>query len=209
MKNDILSGKIIVAVCAPSGSGKTTLVKKMMERDKRFTFSISATSRPKRLATEGRTAEKHGVDYLFFSTKRIKEMIDHGLFIEHEEVYPDCFYGTLKSEIRRIRAMGKIALLDVDIAGALKVKENYGKKAFVIYLKTSEDHRRKQLIFRNSETLSERKKRNDKAVREYLLAEKNIDNFDLILDSVNGNPDATYERLEEHLGTQHERRMMH
>ncbi len=194
MKKDILSGKKFVVVTGPSGSGKTTLVKNMLGKDDRFDSSISATNRDKR------ENERHGVDYLFYNKKKILEMIKEDRFVEWQEVYKGIYYGTLKSEIDRIAAMGKIALLDVEVFGAVNIKKMFGEKVFLIYLRTSNDQRKAQLESRASEQPAARAERNAKAEREYKFAEEHENDFDLILDSVNGSPEATYQNLQDFLG---------
>ncbi|MCK5814779.1 MAG: guanylate kinase, partial [Flavobacteriaceae bacterium] len=100
-------GKLIV-FSAPSGSGKTTIVKHLLGLDElNLEFSISATSREKR------GEEEHGKDYYYLSAEEFKNNIKDDAFLEWEEVYHDNFYGTLKSEIERIWALGKHVIFDI------------------------------------------------------------------------------------------------
>ena len=85
-------GKLII-VSAPSGSGKTTLVRALLSQRIPLTFSISATSRLPR------GNEQNGKDYHFLSAADFKKKIKQNAFVEFEEVYPDKFYGTLRSEV--------------------------------------------------------------------------------------------------------------
>lgn len=119
-----------IIYCAPSGSGKTTLVKDLLAKNKDLGFSISACTRDKR----GRV-EKNGEDYYFFSIKEFKEKIENDEFIEWEEVYPGAYYGTLKSEIDRLWALGKNVIFDVDVKGGLKLKNYFGDKALAVFVK--------------------------------------------------------------------------
>ena len=89
------SGKCII-VSAPSGAGKTTIVHYLLKSNLGLEFSVSACSRPKR------TIEVDGKDYYFLDSELFREKISHNEFIEWEEVYPGSFYGTLRSEIKRI-----------------------------------------------------------------------------------------------------------
>ena len=94
-------GKCIV-LSAPSGSGKTTLAKQLLQnKSLQLALSISVTSR------KPRSNEKHGVDYFFVSPDRFKKQIGQGDFIEHEEVYPGVYYGTLRVEVERLWREGK------------------------------------------------------------------------------------------------------
>lgn len=119
----------LIVVSAPSGSGKTTLIKHLIATLPIFDFSVSATSRAPR------KGEINGKDYHFISADEFRKLIAENGFIEWEEVYPDRFYGTLKSEISRIALLGKIALFDVDVKGGVNIKKLYKKQALSIFLK--------------------------------------------------------------------------
>jgi guanylate kinase len=115
----MFNGKLIV-FSAPSGSGKTTIVKHLLaQKELNLAFSISATSR------EQRGEEINGKDYYFLSTKGFKKHIKAGDFLEWEEVYRDNFYGTLKTEVERIWAMGKHVIFDIDVSGGLRIKKKF------------------------------------------------------------------------------------
>lgn len=127
-----MSGKVkgkLVVFSAPSGSGKTTLAKHVLEKIDNISFSISACSR------KSRPGEINGVDYYFLSVEDFKKRINEGAFIEWEEVYKDHFYGTLASEIERIRNNGKHVLFDVDVVGGTNIKNKYGKEALAIFVR--------------------------------------------------------------------------
>ncbi|MFT7334153.1 MAG: guanylate kinase [Porticoccaceae bacterium] len=122
-------GKLIV-FSAPSGSGKTTIVKHLLgKEDLNLEFSISAASR------EPRGEEINGKDYYFISTEEFKKHIKNEDFLEWEEVYRDNFYGTLKSEIERIWALGKNVIFDIDVAGGLRIKSKFPKETLAVFVK--------------------------------------------------------------------------
>lgn len=118
----------LIIFSAPSGAGKSTIVRYMLAQDLNLQFSISATSRLPR------GEEKDGVEYFFLSPQEFKKRIDNGDFLEYEEVYPDRFYGTLKSEVDRILAHGKNVVFDIDCIGGLNVKKIYGDRALSIFV---------------------------------------------------------------------------
>ena len=92
-----MSGKVII-FSAPSGAGKSTIVNHLLGKYPELEFSISATSRAPR------GDEQDGREYYFFTADQFRRMIAEDKFVEHEEVYPGSFYGTLKSEVERIWA---------------------------------------------------------------------------------------------------------
>ena len=87
-----MNGKLVI-FSAPSGAGKSTIINKLLAKGLKFSFSISATSRAPR------GTEKNGVEYWFLSKEQFQDKINNNEFVEYEEVYPGCFYGTLKSEV--------------------------------------------------------------------------------------------------------------
>ena len=122
-------GKLIV-FSAPSGSGKTTIVQHLLKQEElNLEFSISATSR------EPRGEEIDGVNYYFIDLKEFKQHIKKSDFLEWEEVYRDNFYGTLKTEIERIWAMGKNVIFDIDVVGGLRIKKKFPKETLAVFVK--------------------------------------------------------------------------
>jgi guanylate kinase len=117
----------IIVLTAPSGAGKTTIAHRVMEAMPEMQFSVSATTRPPR------PDETDGEDYHFLSVEEFEDRIDSGALLEYEEVYPDRFYGTLRAEVESKSADGPV-LLDIDVNGALNVKEAYGDDALVLFV---------------------------------------------------------------------------
>lgn len=118
-----------VIISAPSGSGKTTIVKYLLEKENRLAFSISATSRQKR------PGEIHGRDYYFMTSGEFIGRIKANDFVEWEQVYPDIYYGTLKSEIDRIWKEKKAVIFDVDVKGGLSLKKYFSDKGLSFFIK--------------------------------------------------------------------------
>jgi len=122
-----INGKCII-VSAPSGAGKTTIVHALMEQISVLSFSISACSR------KPRENEKDGEDYFFIGPEEFKKRISEQAFIEWEEVYPEHYYGTLKSEVEKLWKQGKVVVFDVDVVGGLNLKKKFGENALALFI---------------------------------------------------------------------------
>ena len=118
----------VIIFSAPSGSGKTTVVHHLKEKYDCFGFSVSAASRAPR------GGEIDGVDYNFISDEEFNRRVAAGEFVEHEQVYPGCQYGTLKSEVARLWGEGKVILFDVDVKGGINLKKYFGDKALSVFV---------------------------------------------------------------------------
>lgn len=143
MQCKIMEGKIII-ISAPSGCGKSTIINAILAQgDIDMQFSVSATNRSPR---EG---EKHGVNYFFLNDEEFQTAIEQDAFVEHEEVYPGRFYGTLKSEVERICSAGHNVVLDIDVKGGVNVKRMYGNRAISIFIMPpSVEELRRRLVSR-------------------------------------------------------------
>ena len=122
-----MQGKMVI-ISAPSGAGKTTIVRHIMCSIPNLGFSVSATSRAPR------AGEIDGVDYYFLTSADFRRKIEAGEFFEWEEVYPDQFYGTLKSEIDRIWNQGKHIIFDVDVMGGRTLKRLSGDSSISLFI---------------------------------------------------------------------------
>ncbi|MES2813188.1 MAG: guanylate kinase [Bacteroidota bacterium] len=140
-------GKLIV-FSAPSGSGKTTIVRHLLGIDElNLEFSISAATRAPR------GEEISGKDYYFMSIEEFKKHIKAEDFVEWEEVYRDNFYGTLKTEVERIWALGKNVIFDIDVAGGLRIKSKFPEQTLAVFVKPpSVDELKRRLKERSTET---------------------------------------------------------
>lgn len=120
-------GKLII-FSAPSGSGKSTIINYLLQQQLNLYFSISATSRPPR------GQEKNGVEYFFLTSEEFRNRIANNEFLEYEEVYPDRFYGTLKSQVEKQLEAGQNIIFDVDVVGGCNIKNFYGNRALAIFI---------------------------------------------------------------------------
>ncbi len=160
-----LGGAKVIIFSAPSGSGKSTIINYLLERDLGLEFSISATSR------QPRGSEEHGKEYYFLSLEDFEQKIENKDFIEYEEVYPGCYYGTLRSEIERISAKGHTVVFDVDVLGGINLKKEFGKNAMAIFISPpSIEVLRERLINRSTDTPEMIEKRVGKAQYEMSFA---------------------------------------
>jgi guanylate kinase len=162
----------VIIFCAPSGSGKTTIVKHLLQQNNQLMFSVSACTRNRR---EG---EVDGKDYYFLTKENFAEKVKNNEFLEYEEVYGGNFYGTLKAEIERIWALGKVVLFDVDVVGGLNIKNYYGDNALAVFVKPPDVATlEKRLRHRSTETEETLKMRVEKAVHELEFQSK----FEVVL----------------------------
>lgn len=167
---------MIVIFSAPSGAGKSTIVNYLLSKHPNLEFSVSATSRPPR------GTEQNGVAYYFLSADEFRKKIEAQEFVEYEEVYAGCFYGTLKSEIERINAKGNHVVFDVDVVGGLNLKRIFGEKALAIFIAPpSLDELRRRLVGRGTDAPEMIERRLAKASQELSYAPQ----FDRII--VNDN----------------------
>lgn len=156
-----------VIISAPSGAGKSTIVRNLLSRSVRLEFSISATTR------KPRGNEKNGQEYYFIELQKFREKIENDEFIEWEEVYKDHIYGTLKTEIKRIRSNGNAILFDVDVKGGIHLKQIFGKEAVSIFIMPpSTEVLEKRLKLRQTDSAEDIKIRIAKAEEELGLASK-------------------------------------
>jgi guanylate kinase len=166
----------VIIFSAPSGAGKSTIVRHLLEKYPDLEFSISATSRAPR------GEEKDGREYYFFSVDQFESKIKSGDFVEYEEVYPGSYYGTLRSEVRRIWNKGHIILFDIDVKGGVNLKRLYGGNALAVFIMPpSVEVLKQRLVSRGTDSVENIEKRVAKAAEELTYRDK----FDKVL--VNDN----------------------
>ncbi|WP_076791575.1 guanylate kinase [Chlorobium sp. KB01] len=177
-------GKLIV-FSAPSGTGKSTIAKHLLERIPDIRFSVSATTREKRVG------EVEGINYYFLSRNDFEEKIRSGGFIEHEFFFGN-HYGTLLDKTREVIESGSHLLLDLDVKGALNLKRLFPENSLLIFFKPpSMEILEARLKGRESEDEESLKLRLERARLELEYA----DRFDEVI--VNDNLDLTVETVTE------------
>jgi guanylate kinase len=169
-----MAGKLII-LSGPSGAGKSTIAKHLLKNEGfNLVFSVSACSRKKR---EG---EIDGKDYYFYSIDTFKSKIEENEFLEWEEVYPQHYYGTLRSQVEQIRSSGKNVIFDVDVMGGINIKRHYKENAISIFINPpSIEELELRLKSRNTESVEDINKRLRKAKMEMSYSKK----FDIIIEN--------------------------
>ncbi len=130
----------------------------MQDESLRLSFSVSATTRPRR------GEEVNGVDYYYKTVDEFKQMIADDQLVEYQEVYEGRYYGTPKSEVERITGLGRNVVLDLDVLGGVNVKRMYGDRALAIFIQPpSVEVLRQRLIGRGTDSMEDIMARVNKA----------------------------------------------
>ncbi len=154
---------LLLVVSGPSGVGKTTIVHQVRER-LGGRFSVSATTRPR---SEG---EVNGEDYLFVSPERFDEMAGGNEFLEHAEVFGRHAYGTPRAPVEQALEGGELIMLDIDVQGAMQVRDRMPSAFMIFILPPSDDELRRRLESRGREDDEAINRRFAEARREIDLA---------------------------------------
>ena len=181
-------GKAIL-FSAPSGCGKTTIIRELMQYFDCFGFSISATSR------QPREGELDGRDYYYLSRDEFMRRVAAGDFLEWEEVYQGTCYGTLKSEIDRIWAEGKVIVFDVDVNGGRNIKRYFGDDALSIFvMPPSVEVLEQRLRSRGTDSEESIRKRLARSAKE--LEEAPVFDVTIVNDDLQRAVEETREKIE-------------
>lgn len=154
-------GRLFV-ISGPSGTGKGTICKELVKDDK-IRLSVSMTTRSPR---EG---EVHGVSYFFAAKEEFEQKISAGGFLEYAEVFGN-YYGTPKMEVLELLDEGIDVLLEIDVQGALQIKDVYPEAVLVFILPPSMEELRSRLSGRGTETQEVIERRLGKAAHEISFA---------------------------------------
>tara|TARA_B100001559_G_scaffold154823_1_gene129912 strand:+ start:11476 stop:12090 length:615 start_codon:yes stop_codon:yes gene_type:complete len=192
-------GKLFV-ISAPSGTGKTSLIKAILEdpESSNTNLGISCTTR------KARPKEENGISYFFITTERFSEKIRNNEFLEYAEVFGN-FYGTPKDWVLAKLSKGENVLLELDIQGALQVKEAFKETQTIFIIPPSYEDLEKRLRLRNQDPTDEISRRLKEAKKEVNIG-KDFDvivvnnDFDLALNDLRNfiylGKEQTQERLE-------------
>lgn len=148
-----------------SGAGKGTLIKRLMEKYDNYSLSISATTR------EPRPGEEHGREYFFHTKREFEELILQDALIEYAR-YVDNYYGTPKAYVEKQLSLGKDVILEIEIQGALKVKEKLPETLLLFVTPPSAQELKRRLVGRGTESMEVIESRLSRAFEEAQGMEK-------------------------------------
>ncbi len=150
---------LLLVVSGPSGAGKGTICRAFMAVNPAVNMSISATTR------QPRAGEIDGVNYFFLTRSQFEHRIASGQFYEYAENYGN-YYGTPKKFVEDKLAQGEDVILEIDIKGALQVKEQCPDAIYIFILPPDMSELKKRIVKRGSETDSSLKTRMESAYSE-------------------------------------------
>ncbi|MEW5953504.1 MAG: guanylate kinase [Bacillota bacterium] len=156
---------ILIVLSGPSGAGKGTVRSHLFSCDDTITYSISATTRLPR------AGEADGIDYYFVAKARFEEMIRNGELMEWAAIY-DYYYGTPEKPVLKTLDQGRDVVLEIDVQGALKVKEKYPLGVYIFLAPPSMEELAIRLRSRASDALEEIETRLSWSAKEIALAKK-------------------------------------
>lgn len=183
MEEDQMKEKgLLIVLSGPSGAGKGTICAALREEMPNLVYSISMTTR------QPRKGEVEGVNYFFRSVEEFKELINEDAFLEYAQVY-DNFYGTPKAHVMELIEEGKSVILEIDIQGAMQVKEKYSAGVFIYIVPPSLEVLSQRIIGRGTDSKEVIDKRLSLATSELALAHRYDymvvnDDLDLAVDKV-------------------------
>lgn len=171
---------LLLVISGPSGVGKGTVVDILLKENENVKLSISATTRNKR------PSEEHGVNYFFLSVNEFENLIKEGKMLEYANVHGN-YYGTPRNFVVDEIEKGNSVILEIDVQGAMQVKENYPDAKFIFILPPSFEELENRIVNRSTEDEATIKLRMENAKKEM----EYVDRYDYsvvndeILDTVN------------------------
>lgn len=181
---------LLVCFASPSGGGKTTLCHRLLEKHHDYKFSVSSTTRlPRDYETDGK-------DYHFVTHREFKQQIRDGELAEYEEVHGE-LYGTTHAAIQSALTEGKVLLVDIDVKGAMTLKDQYQDQCVTIFIQPpSLDVLKQRLIARGTEDEDSVQKRLHRLSLEMEYG-KQFD-FEVINDTINKTVSEIETIIEQH-----------
>ena len=167
----------LIVISGPSGAGKGTIIRELIKRNENIWLSVSMTSR------EIRANDIPNETYFFVTREEFEEKIRKGIFLEYA-IYNGNYYGTPRDKISDMLNSGKDVILEIEIQGALKIKELVPDAIFIFVLPPSMDELRKRLVKRKTESTDKILSRFKRAYQEineiskynYVVINDEVDN---------------------------------
>ena len=156
---------ILIVLSGPSGAGKGTICAALRQQMPNLVYSVSMTTRAPRVG------EEEGVSYFFRDKEEFQRLIKEDAFLEYAQVY-DNFYGTPKQHVMDLLSEGKSVILEIDIQGAMQVKERFCEAVFIYIVPPSLDILSNRLRDRGTDAADVIDKRLSKASSELALAHR-------------------------------------
>ena len=154
-----MDGGFLLVLSGPSGSGKGTVSEALMKNNDDIIFSTSVTTRTPR------PGEVNGENYFFATREEFEEMVEKGELLEYAFVHTN-YYGTPKKFVFDEIEKGEIVLLEIDVQGALQIKEKYKEAVFIFLIPPTMDELKSRLVKRDTETEDEIETRYRNAFKE-------------------------------------------
>ena len=183
---------ILVVVSGFSGSGKGTLMKALVEKYHQYALSISATTR------QPRPGEENGREYFFVTREAFQKMAEENALIEYAQ-YVENYYGTPREYVEKQLASGRDVILEIEIQGALRIKEQYPDALLLFVTPPSAEELTRRLTNRGTESAEVIEARLKRAAEEA----EGVEAYDYIV--VNDDLEACTERLHQLIEAQHSR----
>jgi guanylate kinase len=155
---------MLLIISGPSGSGKGVVLKELLPSDN-FALSVSVTTR------RPRAGEVHGKDYFFCTTEQFFDKIKNDELLEHA-TFVGNYYGTPRAYVQEQIDAGKTVVLEIDVNGALQVKEKFPESVLIFLMPPTMQELRGRLVGRNTETAETIEDRLHRASEEVKLIEK-------------------------------------
>lgn len=156
---------ILIVLSGPSGAGKGTICSALRKEMPNLVYSVSMTTRAPRVG------EEEGVSYFFRDKEEFQRLIEEDAFLEYAKVY-DNYYGTPKQHVMNLLSEGKSVILEIDIQGAMQVKERFSEAVFIYIVPPSLDILSTRLRDRGTDATDVINKRLSKASSELALAHR-------------------------------------